>query len=331
MPVDRCDECHFDGSRWTDQDVLTTLRVARELWAGHLEGADDRVLRTRPDASTWSIAEYTHHLPDTLWAMRFLTEVTRESPGRDLGQVEAPAFDGEAAEVDVDAELQRMADEAFALGDALSAVPTEEWSRSTVVLSGDEVDLGWIGRHALHDLTHHLHDISRIRVALGDGVAHQVGSVSHLAASGGGVPKARVEQFEVGWSGADGDRQADRRHHGRPFQALCLWSGDVIDALRGEGHPIEPGLAGENITVVGVDWSSLRPGTIVRIGTAMGEISSHATPCAKNAGWFHDREFRRIDHDEHPGWSRLYATVLEPGAVAVGDAFVVEPARTNGE
>ena len=187
------------------------------------------------------------------------------------------------------------------------------------------VDLGWIGRHALHDAVHHLHDVGRIRVALGDGVAHQVGQVTHLAVSGGGVPKLGVDAFEVGWSGAAGDAQADRRHHGRPFQALCLWSADVIAALRAEGHPVAAGSAGENVTVAGVDWATLRPGTIVRIGAAVAEISSHATPCAKNAGWFPDRQFRRIDHDEHPGWSRLYATVLEPGAVSVGDPFEVEP------
>ena len=326
MPVDRCEECLFDGNRWTDQDVLTTLHVARQLWSGHLEGADDRVLHTRPNASTWSIAEYTRHMSDTLWAMRFLAEVARESPGRDLGHVAGSAFDPTPAQVDIDAALDRLAEEASALAHALSSVPSDEWSRDTVVLSGDTVDLAWIGRHAPHDLTHHLHDLGRIRVALGDGVPHEIGSVSHLAVSGGGVPKVGVEQFEVGWSGAVGDRQADRRHHGRPFQALCLWSGDVIDALRGEGHPIEPGLAGENVTVVGVDWARLRPGTIVGIGTVVGEISSHATPCAKNADWFHDRAFRRIDHDEHAGWSRLYATVLRPGAVRQGDRFEVEPA-----
>jgi MOSC domain-containing protein YiiM len=211
------------------------------------------------------------------------------------------------------------------LAEALSAVPTQQWPDPTVSFSGQTVDLGWIGRHALHDASHHMHDVGRIRVALGDGAPNQVGKVTHLAVSGGGVPKLAVDHFEVGWSGAEGDVQGDRRHHGRPFQALCLWSSDVISTLLSEGHPIEPGLAGENVTVAGVDWASLRPGTIVRIGTARAEVSSHATPCAKNAGWFGDRQFRRIDHDEHPGWSRLYATVLDPGAVAVGDVFEVEP------
>ncbi len=325
MDVDRCDECHFDGSRWTDQDVLTTLGVLRPLWDLYLEGADEDVLHTRPTPEQWSIAEYTDHLGGTLWAMRFLVDTARETPGTDLGDVLGQPFDPEPAVVDLDAALDRLAEEASRLAQALAAVPTDEWSDSTVSFSGDTVDLAWIGRHALHDATHHLHDVSRIRVALGDRVAHQIGEVTHLAVSGGGVPKRGVDGFQVGWSGAEGDVQSDRRHHGRPFQALCLWSADVIAALQAEGHPIEAGLAGENVTVSGVDWASLRPGTIVRIGTVLAEISSHATPCSKNAGWFSDRQFRRVDHDEHPGWSRLYATVLEPGAVTVGDRFEVEP------
>jgi MOSC domain-containing protein YiiM len=149
--------------------------------------------------------------------------------------------------------------------------------------------------------------------------------VVHLAVSGGGVPKKGVDRFDVDWSGAVGDRQNDRKHHGRPFQALCLWSDEVIGVLQAEGHPIEPGSAGENVTVHGIDWAGLRPGTILRIGAVSMELSAHATPCAKNAQWFSDRRFARIDHDEHPGWSRLYASVRTPGSIRVGDEVEVEP------
>ena len=89
---------------------------------------------------------------------------------------------------------------------------------------------------------------------------HVIGSVIALHRSGGGVPKDPVTEVEVSWSGVVGDVQADRRHHGRPFQALCLWSADVIDALVAEGHPVYPGAAGENITVEGVRVGHAAPG-----------------------------------------------------------------------
>jgi MOSC domain-containing protein YiiM len=67
------------------------------------------------------------------------------------------------------------------------------------------------------------------------------------------------------------------------------------------------------------------PGTIVRAGAALLEISSYAIPCAKNAGWFTDGDFDRLHHERSPGRSRIYAWVLAPGEVRPGDAVLVEP------
>jgi MOSC domain-containing protein YiiM len=72
-----------------------------------------------------------------------------------------------------------------------------------------------------------------------------------LSRSDGGVPKHSTDHVTVGFRGVDGDRQATRAHHGSPWQALCLWSREVIDALVAEGHPIAPGAAGENVTIAG--------------------------------------------------------------------------------
>ena len=56
----------------------------------------------------------------------------------------------------------------------------------------------------------------------------------------------------------------------------------------------------------------------------MLETTPFTLPCAKNAGWFADRDFNHMHHERGPV-SRIYASVLEPGAVAVGDAAVLEP------
>jgi MOSC domain-containing protein YiiM len=152
-----------------------------------------------------------------------------------------------------------------------------------------------------------------------------VGTVAQLNVSDGGVPKVPVAEVEVGYRGAADDRQATRRHHGRPWQALCLWSAEVIEDLQAEGHPISPGAAGENVTLAGIDWPSLRPGTQLRVGEVLAELSAWAEPCQKNAQWFVDGDFRRMQHQRHPGSSRVYAWVREPGRIRTGDAVVVEP------
>ena len=152
------------------------------------------------------------------------------------------------------------------------------------------------------------------------------GSVVGLFISDGGVPKRALDTTLIGFRGAVGDRQKHRQHHGRPFQALCLWSTEVIEALQAEGHPIEPGNAGENITVQGIGWAAIRPGVRLQVGEVLAEVSSYADPCSFNARWFSDRKFSRIDEDRHPGWGRIYAWVLRPGSIGVGDTVVVEPA-----
>jgi MOSC domain len=145
------------------------------------------------------------------------------------------------------------------------------------------------------------------------------GSVTGLFISGGGVPKRSVDQVTVGQRGVEGDTQASRNHHGRAWQALCLWSGEVVDALIAEGHPIYPGAAGENVAVRGLAWADVLPGTLLQIGSVTAEVSCYTLPCSQNAQWFSDRDFERIHHRSPGHRSRLYASVIEPGSISVGD------------
>jgi hypothetical protein len=150
------------------------------------------------------------------------------------------------------------------------------------------------------------------------------GSVVQLSVSPGGLPKLPVDAAEVTWKGMAGDRQATRFHHGRPWQALCIWSAEVIEDFRAAGHPLAPGRAGENITVSGLPWADVRAGVRLRVGEVLCEVSAYALPCASNKPWFIDGDFRVMHHDRGPV-SRVYATVLEPGVITVGDAAILEP------
>lgn len=150
------------------------------------------------------------------------------------------------------------------------------------------------------------------------------GTVSQLNLSTGGVPKLPVSSVDVDFGGIIGDTQATRQHHGRPWQALCLWSSEVIDAFAAAGHPIAAGRAGENITLSGLSWPDIRAGVRLGIGTVVCDISSFALPCRHNAPWFIDGEFNSMHHDRGPV-SRVYATVLEPGTISTGDTVVLEP------
>lgn len=265
MSDDRCPVCGFDEVEWDGRDTTNTLRGLGRMWSWTLEGLPADQAGRRPRVGTWSVAEYTDHAADTLWAMRFAVDLARTDPGHDLGPAveEAPA--GAPRSVDLGDAIRRLVDEAAALFEVARGLSAAERAHH-VVLGGRRRDADWALRHTLHDVLHHQHDVGRIRVALGSGAPPARGRLARISTSGGGVPKTAVERADIGWRGVAGDRQAARQHHGRPTQALCLWSAEVIDALRAEGHPISPGAAGENLTVEGVDWATIRPGTILQVG-----------------------------------------------------------------
>jgi MOSC domain-containing protein YiiM len=184
-----------------------------------------------------------------------------------------------------------------------------------VVLDADPV----VSAHAV---MHRLHDVAAARRRT-DGFEPIVGRVESLQASGGGVPKASIPIAEIGPAGMIGDVQSNRKHHGRPWQAICLYSSDLIDELRREGHPITPGGTGENITVSGVDWTRMRGGLTITIGDVALRTTATAIPCHQIAGCFMDRHSDRIHHADHPGWARWYASVLSGGTVSRGDTITV--------
>lgn len=145
------------------------------------------------------------------------------------------------------------------------------------------------------------------------------GRIFQLNRSGGGVPKVAVDDVVIGTLGLEGDRQKHLKIHGGPERAVCVYSLEVIHALQAEGHTIYPGASGENVTVSGLEWNVVEPGSRLSLGdTVVLEVTRYTEPCKQIAGLFIDRVFRRIDQDKNPGWSRVYAKVIHGGTVRVG-------------
>ena len=149
------------------------------------------------------------------------------------------------------------------------------------------------------------------------------GVLHSINVSDGGVPKLPRPWVQVRVAGVEGDRQEDRRYHGGPDRAVCLYSLDLIEALQGEGHSIVPGSIGENLTLHGIDWTAVRPEARLEVGEALLEVTRAASPCYKIAASFQDGVFTRVSQKVHPGWSRFYARVLREGLVSTGDRVVL--------
>lgn len=147
------------------------------------------------------------------------------------------------------------------------------------------------------------------------------GRIFQLNRSRGGVPKLGVREAFLDANGLEGDKQRHLRFHGGPERALCLFPLELILELQAEGHPVFPGSVGENVTVVGLEWPRVEPGTRMSLGDeALVEITSYTSPCKTIAASFNGGDFKRISQKVRPGDSRLYARVLRPGRLAVGDS-----------
>lgn len=146
------------------------------------------------------------------------------------------------------------------------------------------------------------------------------GRVFQINASPGGLPKLGQLRADVNSLGLTNDRQADTRVHGGPERALCLFSLEQILSLQAEGHPIFPGAIGENLTLSGLDWSQIEPGKRLKVGNnILIEITRFTTPCNNLEPYFLDADYSRVSEKRHPGWSRVYARVLQTGEIKVGD------------
>ena len=147
------------------------------------------------------------------------------------------------------------------------------------------------------------------------------GSIVQVNVSQGGVPKLAVPVGTVGELGLFGDAQS---HFGGRDRALCLYSMEVIEAIRAEGHSLGPGSAGENVTLAGLAWDGVVPGTRLQLGERVEVVvTGYASPCSTNARWFKDRDFRRMSQSLHAGSSRTYARVVTTGVIRPGDAVIV--------
>lgn len=147
----------------------------------------------------------------------------------------------------------------------------------------------------------------------------------------GGVPKHAVQSAVLGFNGVSGDKQREKRFHGGPQRAVCLFSLERLRALQSEGHPIQPGTTGENLLLRGLDWDEIVPGVQLQIGAATVEITDYTKPCFKIAASFSDGDWKRMWQKRHAGWSRLYAKIIREGEVRAGDAVQVLAAEPEPE
>lgn len=152
--------------------------------------------------------------------------------------------------------------------------------------------------------------------------------IVQINVSRGGVPKHPVVEGRVTFTRLEGDDWNDKRHHGLPGQAICLFSVELIEELKAEGYPLFPGALGENFTTEGIDYRTVRIGDTWHIGNQVViRITKVRGPCRTITAYgegiikaLYGQEVRQGNVNAWKwGRSGYYAEVLREGIVLPGD------------
>ena len=132
--------------------------------------------------------------------------------------------------------------------------------------------------------------------------------------------KQVVGPVSLGLRNLDGDKVADTKNHGSLAMAVCFYPLSHYALWNAEfGSALEPGGVGENLTVDGLDESTVCIGDFFQIGTSKIQVSQPRFPCAKQERRTGVPGFlKRVKTTRRTGW---YARVVEPGTLQAGDAL----------
>ncbi len=125
-----------------------------------------------------------------------------------------------------------------------------------------------------------------------------------------------------------GDDQADRTVHGGPSKAVYAYSmEDYAWWSQQLERELPPGTFGENLTLEGIDASTLPIGERWRVGTALLEVSEPRIPCFKLAWRMQSPTFpKRFGKAMRFG---TYFRIIEEGEVEAGSPMVFERAAPD--
>ncbi|MCC6552141.1 MAG: MOSC domain-containing protein [Polyangiaceae bacterium] len=120
-----------------------------------------------------------------------------------------------------------------------------------------------------------------------------------------------------------GDGQADLRYHGGPDKAVLACAAEHYPAWRAELDL--PGLTlggfGENLAVEGWSEAVVCLGDVVRVGTAILQVSQPRSPCWKISRRWRVKDLSaRVQQSGRGGW---YHRVIQEGIVEAGQALAL--------
>jgi MOSC domain-containing protein YiiM len=156
-----------------------------------------------------------------------------------------------------------------------------------------------------------------------------VGTRSVMSGIGKRTAGGRVA---VGMLGLDGDEQADPSVHGGLAKAVYAYPHEhypVWRTLRAQARvslwdeDLAPGFMGENLTIAGLLEADAWIGDVLRFADCALAVSEPRYPCFKFEAVMGFRQAAKMMVQS--GHCGFYLAVREPGSLAAGETFTVQP------
>ena len=154
-----CAECGFVAEDVEPTDLPRVLRDNAQQWQEVLRRPD---VRRRPAAGVWSPLEYGCHVRDVHRTMRarVLLMLEQDAPTFADWDQDATAVEDRYGEQEPAAVADELLAAATAAASAYEGVTGQACDRAGVRSNGSRFTVASLGRYHLHDVVHHLRDVS---------------------------------------------------------------------------------------------------------------------------------------------------------------------------
>ena len=168
MVYEQCENCGFDASLLSDEELLSALDNLGPAWREHLVDAASH-LRTRPAPQVWSAVEYAAHSRDITALHLFGVREALTGREMDFGELPSDELMTETArpynDLTVEEILTTLSSDAVSMAGIARDAGVGTWENGLRV-GGQRQTVRQLLAHALHDSRHHLVDIERNLVLL---------------------------------------------------------------------------------------------------------------------------------------------------------------------
>ncbi len=154
-----CPQCGFDTAEVDRDDLDSRIVATSRAWEAILGRPD---VRERPDDATWSPLEYACHVRDVhrVYAGRVGRMLTEDDPHYENWDQDVTAVEERYGEQDPAVVSRELAAAGEELGALFAGVTGDGWSRTGRRSDGATFTVDSIGRYYLHDIEHHLWDVT---------------------------------------------------------------------------------------------------------------------------------------------------------------------------